>query len=102
MKDYKFVKRLPVARFFYKGNHTHPVRRTVLIIESKGNVFTGYELREGSIQREFVNAPIKSYNRNEVARVGDLDRRRRLRKQKSLKSSTLIRTDLNDLIRNGV
>jgi hypothetical protein len=33
VKSYKPVARLPVAKFYYQGNHTHPVRRTVLIIE---------------------------------------------------------------------
>lgn len=99
MKQYNFIKNNPVARFYYKGDHTHPVRRTVLIIEIKKDKITGYELREGAIARDFKDAPIKSYSRSKIARVGDLDQRRALRnKAKSLKTSTFVRSDLNNLI----
>ena len=36
-KEYKLVVEKPVARFFYKGHHSHPIRRTVLIIEDNEN-----------------------------------------------------------------
>lgn len=48
---YDVVSNLPVARFWYKGNHSHPVRRTVLITQQDSESITGYELREGSKTR---------------------------------------------------
>ena len=48
-KEYQFIENRPVARFFYKGDHTHPVRRTILIIETTDKLITGYEMREGAV-----------------------------------------------------
>jgi len=102
-KQYNFVKNRPVARFFYKGDHTHPVRRTIVVIKTTDKVMTGYELREGSIVRSFKNAPIKSYSRNKIAKIGQIDKRRNLRRQpeSGLRKTTLIRSDLKELIRCG-
>jgi hypothetical protein len=91
-----------VARFYYKGNHTHPVRRTVLIIESKPTYIRGYELREGAISRPFTEAPIKSYTRSKIARVKEIDRRRVERRRNPVSpQSTLKRVTLLDLVRVG-
>ena len=103
-KSYQFVENRPVAKFFYKGDHTHPIRRTVLIVEITDNLLTGYEIREGSIIRSFKDAPIKSFSRRKIAKVGQIDRRRVLRqmaKRGQLRKTTLIRTDLKELICNG-
>jgi hypothetical protein len=103
-QKYQFIENRPVARFFYKGDHTHPVRRTVLIIEATDKLITGYELREGSTRREFKDAPIKSFSRNKIAKVGQIDRRRALRKKATtdeLGSTTLTRSELKELIREG-
>lgn len=99
----KLVKSRPVARFYYKGNHTHPVRRTVVIVESSTDIFTGYELREGSEIRQLKDAPIKSYRRDRIAKVKQLDRRRKLRKtSQNLEKTTLTRQSLQDLFFLGV
>ena len=46
---YNLIKTQPVAKFFYKGqSHTHPVRRTVAMIENTPNYIRGFELREGA------------------------------------------------------
>ena len=45
-KEYKLVGEKPVARFFYNGHHSHPVRRTVLIIQDNENL-----MMENSILR---------------------------------------------------
>jgi hypothetical protein len=100
-KQYSFIKNRPVARFFYKGDHTHPVRRTIIIIESKDTLLTGYELREGSITRNFKDAPIKSYSRNKIATVGQIDKRRKLRREANMRNTTLTRSYLKELIRYG-
>lgn len=104
-KEYELVRNLPVARFYYQGSHSHPVRRTVLLIKNKtnANILVGYELREGKNVRNLKNAPIKSYRRNEIARFGDYGRLRISKENKKRKKSdsTLTRTDLLSLIRTG-
>jgi hypothetical protein len=59
-----------VARFFFKGGHTHPVRRTILIITENKDVISGYEFREGSKVRNTKEAlrNIKTYDKSKIAR----------------------------------
>jgi DNA polymerase IIIc chi subunit len=57
----------PIAKFYYKGSHSHPIRRTVLVLISNKESFTGFELREGSIVRKLSKAPIKAYARDKIA-----------------------------------
>jgi hypothetical protein len=96
---YNLVDNVPVARFYYKGNHTHPVRRTVLITESTRDYVKGYELREGNVVRLASKAPIKTYNRNKIAKGVNL----RTSNQKLISNkSTLVRRPLMDLIESGV
>jgi len=100
--QHPIVKKAPVARFYYKGNHTHPVRRTVLIIDSTPTYIRGYELREGSISRPFGEAPIKSYTRSKIAKVKQIDRRRIARRRNPVSpQTTLKRVTLLDLVRLG-
>lgn len=77
-KVYDLVGKLPVARFFYKGSHTHPVRRTVLIIEETPTMLRGYEVREGRAVRDVQEAMthIKSYRKDRIAKWGDYKRLR--------------------------
>lgn len=86
-KVYQPVSRLPVAKFYYQGNHSHPVRRTVLIIEENKYQFKGYELREGNKTRSLteVSGHIKSYRKDKIAKWGDYSRLRST--AKSLKKS---------------
>ena len=98
---YSITKNLPVARFYYKGNHSHPVKRTVLIIESNEKWFKGYELREGSETRSFAGAPVKTYSRSKVARLANCRFKKEVKKTE-LNKSTLRRTTLIDLITNGI
>jgi hypothetical protein len=103
---YPIVKNRPVAKFFYEGtSHTHPVRRTVVLIESKPSYFRGFELREGSTIRTPGKAPIKSYTKKNIARISDIDKRRVLRTntpKKEQYKTTLTRHSLADLVRSGV
>lgn len=97
---YNLVDNVPVARFWYKGNHTHPVRRTVLVTESTRDYIKGYELRDGNIVRVASKAPVKTYNRAKIAKGVNL---RTAQKQKKASSkSTLVRRPLMDLIESGV
>ena len=77
-KLYDVVPNKPVARFFYQGSHTHPVRRTVLVIEDKEDVLVGYEFREGDVVRDITEARkcVKSYRKDRIARYGDYARLR--------------------------
>jgi hypothetical protein len=95
MKRYKLVKSNPVAKFYYKGSHSHPVRRTILVIESNDNVIVGYEVREGSVTRDTADAPVKSYNKNKIARLNQL------RSPKKSSKSTLKRMRLFDYVFTG-
>jgi hypothetical protein len=102
-KDYKIVRSLPVARFYYSGSHTHPVRRTVLIIEVNSRVITGFELRDGSEIRNFKTAPVKSYCKNKIAKIKQCGRRLRNRVDVNLlNKTTLKRASLIDLVKRGV
>ena len=104
MKNYSITRSLPLAKFFYKGTHSHPVRRTVVLIESKPSYFCGYELRDGVKVRTPGKAPVKSYTKKRIARIDEIDKRRVLRvctpKQEQCRS-TLTRQSLADLVRLG-
>lgn len=98
---YNLVDNVPVARFWYKGNHTHPVRRTILVTESTRDYIKGYELRDGNVVRTASKAPIKTYTRAKIAKGLNL---RKNKKQKTgvLNKSTLTRRPLIDLIESGI
>jgi hypothetical protein len=97
----KLVSNLPVARFWYKGTHTHPVRRTVLITAQTDESFTGYELREGNAVRTENTAPLKTYCRKKIARTHSLRLDNPLRRSKTNRS-TLVRRSYNDLTKTGI
>lgn len=104
MLKYEPISELPVVRFWYQGeSHTHPVRRTGLVIEwnrAKG-YFKCLELREGRILRKPSNAPVKAYRFDEIAKGSQLRSGSRLRSRLGNKS-TLIRTRLLDLVDQGI
>jgi hypothetical protein len=101
-KDYDFVKASPVAKFYYKGNHSHPIRRTVIITDSTPTLIRGYEVREGSITRLCGKAPIKSYRKTDIAKIGQCGRRLRKRTPSDLhESTTLTRLKLVDFVKQG-
>jgi hypothetical protein len=97
---YKITGKKCVARFYYKGSHTHPVRRTVLVTAHNRSKIIGYEVREGNIVREAAKAPIKSYSRYKIAKGADLRKDNPLRTL-TPESSTLIRKPLIDIIEVG-
>jgi hypothetical protein len=77
-KIYDLVAKKPVARFFYQGKHSHPVRRTVLVTNETETAITGYELREGtkvrSAQEAVTSGCVKTYRKDRIARWGDYSR----------------------------
>lgn len=100
MNYYKTVRNLPVARFWYKGHHTHHVRRTVLVIKTTRNLIVGYELREGNEVRSIHESPVKSYRKNKIAVRRQLRLDNPLRKDSS--ASTLKREGLKTLVFDGI
>ena len=97
---YEIVKHLPIARFFYKGSHTHPVRRTVLVTESNRDYICGYELRDGNAVKTASKAPIKSYRRDKISKGIGLRAENPIRKLAPTKS-TLVRKTLLDIVEIG-
>jgi len=98
---YEIQKNLPVAKFWYKGTHTHPVRRTVLVTESNKEYIKGYELRNGNVIYTASKAPIKTYSRKKIAKGINLRAENPLRRKNPTKS-TLIRKPLINIIESGV
>lgn len=98
------IKNDPVAKFYYKGSHSHPVRRTVLILEITPNTITGYEVREGKTLRNLNKAKIKSYSRKKIAKFGDYCRLKMNKKfaNKPNNSSTLSRFSYQELLKTGL
>jgi len=104
MKKYKLVNTHPVARFYYKGSHSHPVRRTVLITEATDDRLIGYEVRVGDVVRKPSEAPIKAYLRRKIAKVKQMrmsQKRNALVVSKGPEVSTLKRSRLYDYLFTG-
>lgn len=72
MSDLNLVRSKPVANFFYKGTHSHFVRRTVLVTEQSKETIKGYEVREGTLIRDIDDAPIKTFRLDKVAKTNQL------------------------------
>ncbi len=87
---YCLIRNLPVWKFFYKGNHSKPVRTTLAVVEVKGDIVTGYVLRRGNeVFARLQDAKIASFKKSEIAPV------------KGGKRTTLSKHTLTDLIVNG-
>lgn len=103
---YKLAEGNPIWRFYYQGGHSHPVRRTVAVIEVGEDRVTGYELRHGNeVRGRLDECPVKSYNLSKIAKIGQLDARRPLRrdtKSKNATKSTLSRDPLESVLTKGV
>lgn len=92
---YEIIEKNPVARFWYKGNHTHPVRRTVLIIEQDDKLIRGYELREGNETRIAQKAPVKTYRKDKIAKGTSLRANNPIRKLYPNKSTLILKPLIN-------
>jgi len=104
-KTYDLVAQKPVARFYYKGKHSHPVRRTVLVIEDRENMIVGYEIREGATVRTVAETLgiVKSYRKDRIAKWGDYKRLRMSSKtfMKDPNESTLERSGILTMFTDG-
>lgn len=69
---YNIVRNSPVAKFYYKGSHSHPIRRTILVISTTSKHIIGYEIREGSTTRLLKDAPVKTYLKSNIATLDKL------------------------------
>jgi len=87
MKEYDVIGTKPVAKFFYQGNHSHPVRRTVLLISEDKDRLTGYEIRAGKHLSSVRKAKVKTYLKERIAKIGDYSRIRCLRRYADKKDS---------------
>ena len=104
-KTYDLVTHKQVARFYYKGNHSHPIRRTVLVIEDRDNLIIGYEIRCGSTVRTVTEAldSVKSYRKSDIAKWGDYKRLRMSSKtfMKDPEETTLERLPIMTMFTEG-
>lgn len=98
--EHKTVRNKPVAKFFYKGSHSHPVRRTVLIIESNDKYLRGYEVREGNKVRQLWECPIKTFTKKNIATTSSLRKDNKMRSSKD--KSTLSRISIREMEQAGV
>ena len=94
---YKVMKTNPVATFCYKGNHSHPVRRTVVLTETNNDILKGYEVREGTEVRDLKNAPIKSFSKDKIATTKQLRGGSKIKKG----TTTLKRMSMAQAEKNG-
>lgn len=97
------LKTLPVAKFFYQGNHSHPIRRTVLLVQNRATYLLGYEIRAGNEVFDINTASLKKYKKSKIAKVGDYCRLRNQRKYHNTPAnqSTLVRMNLLEVINNA-
>jgi hypothetical protein len=98
--EYPIIRNKPVAQFWYKGTHSHPVKRTVLITEQTKDYFKGYEVREGTQLRDVEKAPIKSFSFEKVATTEQLRSDNPLRKGKN--RTTLTRMSVSQAEKAGL
>lgn len=97
----EIVANMPVAKFWYKGSHTHPVRRTVVLVEATKDYLKGFELREGKTTRSMARSPIKTYDRGLIAKAKNLRIDNPLRKLDP-ERSTLVRRPMSELSNSGL
>lgn len=101
--SYTPVRNRPILKCYYQGDHSHPVRRTLVIVEITSDHVTGYELRAGSEVRPLNKAPIRTYRRDKIAKIEQCGRRLRKRTPNKLHSnSTFSRASWAELVINGI
>lgn len=97
----EILETMPVAKFWYKGSHTHPVRRTVVLVEANKDFLKGFELREGKTIRSLSRSPIKTYDRNKIAKAKSLRTNNPLRRLDP-ERTTLVRRPISELNNVGL
>lgn len=99
----KVLRKKPIAKFFYQGNHSHPIRRTVILDKNTTDYIAGYEIRSGNDVFTLQEAPYKQYSKAKIARAGDYCRIRRTKKYQNVSAdtTTLERLELLEVINNS-
>lgn len=104
-RNHDLVPRNTVARFYYQGTHSHPIRRTVLVIEETKDHITGYEIREGSVVRSIseTRETIRKYRKDKIAKWGDYSRLRMSAKNylNDPNETTLVRESVQTMFTKG-
>lgn len=102
-KIHPLVRNFPIWKFYYQGNHSHPIRRTVAVIENNRDSIIGYEMRQGNVSHtNLQDAPIKTFKKTKIAKVRQLDARRPLRRDTYFEDqSTLTKQSLREYIVEG-
>jgi len=98
-RSFALVRNLPVWKFYYKGNHSKPIRTTLAVVENNAKVVTGYVLRRGNeVCSRLQDAKIHSFKKSEIARLGQV---RTSKNSKNSDRSTLTKHSIVDLIVSG-
>ena len=98
--SFNLVRNLPVWKFYYKGNHSKPVRTTIAVVSNNSKVVTGYVLRRGNeVCNTLQDAKIHSFKKSEIAKIGQVSRLAST--NKSTNKTTLTKHSIVDLIVSG-
>ena len=95
--EYEIVRNQPAAKFYYKGTHSHPVKRTILVTEQSPSWLTGYEIREGATLRDLDDAPVKTFSKDKIATFGQIRNGNKTKKN----VSTLTRMGMSEVAKVG-
>ena len=103
MKAYELVKTQPIAKFWYKGSHTHPMLKVGLVIKERTNatMITMYVLKDGKQTFKPEDAPVRAFRRDKIAKYYSLRAPVRQRlgvNEQQLHMSTLERHEISDLM----
>lgn len=102
-KSFRLVRNLPVWKFYYKGNHSKPIRTTVAVVEVTPTVVTGYVLRRGNeVCARLQDAKIHSFRKADIAKLGQVSRSKATKSSNMANKTTLTKHPIFDLIVSGV
>lgn len=100
-RSFSLVRNLPVWKFYYKGNHSKPVRTTIAVVSNNASVVTGYVLRRGNeVCNRLQDAKIHSFKKSDIALTGQVSRLSSSKKA-SNSTTTLTKHSIVDLIVSG-
>jgi hypothetical protein len=101
-ENVRLVRNLPVWKFFYKGNHSKPIRTTLAVVEVTPTVVTGYVLRRGNeVCSRIQDAKIHSFKKSNIARIGQVCRSKATKNSCNANKTTLTKHSIVDLIVTG-
>ena len=103
----QIADKMPVAKFWYKGSHTHPVLKVGLVIADRTNddIITMYMFKDGQKTFPIGKNPIRSFRRDKISKHYSLRQEVRQRlgvTPATAHKSTLIRKELCEVVHAGV